>query len=172
MKKSGANKITKKPTKKKTKLQEWIINILAIVFLGAGFVVIAYMSTRVGSGHVKDEDQYLASLPPQKDTIAHNKVCMVDDIYQGDYPTLPVALFNTAYYGCDAKAIQYLVNKEELRVAVDPVTKRKVDKASAVIGLHPKRDGKVLYFESKETFTQYLHSPLRETSKETYHEEH
>jgi len=169
MKKSGANKTAKKQAKKKSKVEEWLINILAIVFLGAGFLVIAYMSTRMGSGHVKDEDEYRASLPPQEDTIAHNKVCMVDDIYQGDYPTLPLALFNKTYYGCDVRATQDLVSKKEFRVAIDPVTKRKIDKASAVIGLHPKRDGKVLYFETKETFTQYLHSPSRETSKETYH---
>ncbi|WP_276374252.1 hypothetical protein [Chryseolinea sp. H1M3-3] len=163
MKKSGANKTVKKIARKKGKVEEWLINILAIVFLGAGFAVIAYMSTRTGGEHVKDEDQYLASLPPEKDTIAHNKICMVDDIYQGDYPTLTVALSNKTYYGCDAKATQDLLNKQELRFAIDPLTKRKIDKASAFIGLNPKKDGKVLYFESKETFTQYLHSPSGET---------
>ena len=165
MKKRGAYKTVRKPTNKRGKAEEWFINILAIIFLGAGFVVIAYMATQMGSGHAKSEDGYLTSLPAQNDTIAHNRVCMVDDFYQGDYPTLSLALFNKTYYGCDAKATQDLVNKQDLRVAIDPVTKRKIDKASAVIGLHPKRDGKVLYFESKETFTQYLHSPSHETSK-------
>ncbi len=156
MKANGGKKSVKQPGKKKGKAEEWFINILAIVLLGAGLVVIVYMTTQMSGTHSKDSDQYLASLPSQSDTISHNKICMVDDIYQGDYPTLAVLLSANTYYGCDAKAIHELSSKQDVRFAIDPVTKRKVDKASAVIGLNPKRDGKVLYFESKTTFTQYL----------------
>lgn len=156
MKVNGGKKSVKKPAKKKGKLEEWFINILAIVLLGGALVVIVFMTTRMGSEHSNEKDQYLSSLPSQSDTISHSKICMVDDIYQGDYPTLSVRLSVNTYYGCDAKAIHDLSNKQEIRFAIDPVTKRKVDKASAVVGLHAKRDGKVLYFESKETFDQYL----------------
>ena len=156
MKANGGKKSVKKPATKKGKLEEWFINILAIVLLGGCLVVIVYMTTRMSSEHSKESDQYLTSLPSQSDTISHSKICMVDDIYQGDYPTLPVRLSANTYYGCDAKAIHELSSKQDVRFGIDPVTKRKVDKALAVIGLHRKRDGKVLYFESKKTFTQYL----------------
>ena len=39
------------------------------------------------------------------------------------------------------------------RSAVDPVTGKSVDKATAIIAAQP--DGKVLYFESEKTLTQY-----------------
>lgn len=156
MKANGGKKSVKKPAKKKGKLEEWFINILAIVLLGGGVVFIVYMTTQMSGRHTNEKDQYLASLPSQSDTISHSKICMVDDIYQGDYPTLSVHLSANTYYGCDAKAIHELSSKQSVRFAIDPVTKRKVDKGSAIVGLHSKRDGKVVYFESKETFNQYL----------------
>lgn len=49
MKANGGKKSVKKPANKKGKLEEWFINILAIVLLGGGLVVIAYMTTVVAS---------------------------------------------------------------------------------------------------------------------------
>jgi hypothetical protein len=156
MKANGGKKSVKKPARKKGKMEEWFINVLAIVLLGGGVVFIVYMTTQMSGEHGKEADQYLASLPSQTDSISHSKICMVDDIYQGDYPTLPFRLSKSTYYGCDAKAIHELSTKQEVRFAIDPLTKRKVDKATAIIGLDPKRDGKVLYFESRDTFNKYL----------------
>jgi hypothetical protein len=158
MKTSGEKKGAKKPGKKKGKIEEWFINILAIVLLGGGIVFIVVMTAQMGRHNDPTKDSYLASLPSQKETIPHNKICMVDDIYQGDYPTLPLALNNGTYYGCDAKAINSLTTKSELRTSIDPVNHRKIDKASAIVAIHPKHDGKVLYFESIETFNQYLNA--------------
>lgn len=156
MKKSVEKKSAKKSGGKKSKLEEWFINILAIVLLGGGMVFIIFMTANNTAHQDDSKDAYLASLPPQQDTIAHSKICMVDDIYQGDYPTINLSIANKTYYGCDAKAIQRLTSKPELRSAVDPVTHRKIDKASAVIAIDRKRDGKVLYFESRETFKRFL----------------
>lgn len=157
MKRNGGKKSVKKPGKK-TKFEERFINILAIVLLGGILVVIAYMMTQMRGQHNNENDQYHSSLPSQTDTLIHSKICMVDDSYQGNYTILPVTLSGKTYYGCDVKATQALSSKQHVRFAIDPVTKRKVDKASAIIGLHPRRDGKVLYFESKETFTRYLNA--------------
>jgi YHS domain-containing protein len=46
-----------------------------------------------------------------------------------------------------------LAQDASIREAVDPVSGKPVDKAKAVIGAKP--DGKVLYFESEKTFSQY-----------------
>lgn len=158
MKTGESKKSSKKQAKKRSKAAEWFINIFTIALFGSGFAFIAYTATQ--TGHTHSEDPYFASLPAQGDTIAHNKVCMVDDIYQGDYPTLLIPVSNKKYYGCEDKTTQDLRIKPELRIAIDPYTKGTVDKATAVIGLDPKRDGKVLYFESIESHQAYtkLHS--------------
>lgn len=158
MKTRGEKKTGKNSGKKKSKFEEWFINILAIALLGGGMVLIVVMTAQMGRHDDPTKDGYIASLPPQQDTISHSKICMVDDIYQGDYPTLPLTLNTGTYYGCDAKAINDLTTKLALRTDLDPITNRKIDKASAIIAIHPKRDGKVLYFESMESFNQYLNS--------------
>lgn len=158
MKTSGVKKAGRNSGKKKSKIEEWFINILAVVLLGGGVVLIVVMSAQMGRHEDPIKDSYIASLPPQPDTISHSKICMVDDIYQGDYPTLPLTINTKTYYGCDVKAINSLTTKPELRTALDPVNHRKIDKASAIIAIHPNRDGKVLYFESMESFNQYLNT--------------
>jgi hypothetical protein len=61
-------------------------------------VLIVVMTAQMGRHDDPTQDGYVASLPPQQDTIRHNKICMVDDIYQGDYPTLPLTLNARTYY--------------------------------------------------------------------------
>jgi len=46
-----------------------------------------------------------------------------------------------------------LATDASARTATDPVSGKTVDKATAVIGATP--DGKVLYFESDTTFSQF-----------------
>jgi YHS domain-containing protein len=157
MKTGRDKKVSQKPAKRKGKAHEWFINGFAIVLLGGGLALIGYIATR-GNARSNSDEAYLASLPRQADKLTPSKICMVDDVYQGDYPTLPLTIINRTYYGCSIKASQELVSNEKLRTAIDPVTKKEVDKASAIIALHPKRDGKVIYFESKETFDQYLNN--------------
>ena len=57
------------------------------------------------------------------------------------------------YYGCCAMCKERLEKDASVRSAVDPVTGKTVDKATAVIAAQP--DGKVLYFESQETLEKY-----------------
>jgi YHS domain-containing protein len=52
-----------------------------------------------------------------------------------------------------------LTKDVEARTAVDPVTGKKVDKATAVIAA--QADGKVLYFESEKTLAQYEKAPKK-----------
>ena len=153
---SGINKTPKKSVKTKKRPNDWVMNTIVFVVFGGALILFAYLSMQVDSKEGIANDNYLGSLPAQQDTIAHNKICMVDDIYQGNYPTLLLTLSNRAYYGCSAKATQELATKPDIRKAVDPITKSHIDKATAVIALHPNRDGTVLYFESEKTFNQYL----------------
>lgn len=145
-----------KKKKSKGKWYEFSMNVFAIVGLAAAFILIIWSFYRDASHEKQGEERYLASLPAVQDTIAHSKVCMVDDFYQGDFPTVAVSLNNTIYYGCSRKAARDLTTIDSLRFAVDPVTKKKVDKGAAIIAIHPDRDGKVVYFGSQETYNKYL----------------
>ena len=102
------------------------------------------------------KEQYIASLPSLTDTIPHSKICMVDDIFQGDFPSTPVSINNKTYYGCSQKATRDLTTVDSLRMAIDPMSKEKVDKATAIVAIHPDKDGKVMYFGSKDTYNKYL----------------
>jgi YHS domain-containing protein len=88
-----------------------------------------------------------------KVTIIENKyVCMINNnVY--DTPQIPVPIDGKTYYGCCMGCKAKLENDIKTRYAVDPVSNNKVDKAIAIIG--QTNSGKVLYFESEETFNKY-----------------
>jgi YHS domain-containing protein len=79
-------------------------------------------------------------------------ICMLSNRYLGEKQHVPVEVEGKTYFGCCAGCAGKLGNTPAARVAVDPVTGRELDKASAVLA----RDehGKVSYFESEETFAQ------------------
>src|SRR5215213_8719123 len=80
------------------------------------------------------------------------KVCMINNqVFEKDQ--IPVEVEGKTYYGCCEMCKERLTKDPASRQAVDPVTGKTVDKATAVIGVLP--DGKVLYFESAETLAKY-----------------
>jgi YHS domain-containing protein len=80
------------------------------------------------------------------------KVCMVNNQFMGK-DQIPVQVENKTYYGCCEMCKERLGKDAAARTAVDPVTGKTVDKATAVIAAQP--DGKVLYFESEKTLAEY-----------------
>lgn len=80
------------------------------------------------------------------------RVCMVNDsVFPKDQ--IPVQVEGKTYFGCCEMCKGRLASDASARTAQDPVSGKPVDKATAVIGATP--DGKVLYFESDETFAKY-----------------
>src|SRR5262245_3313153 len=80
------------------------------------------------------------------------RVCMVNDTaFPKDQ--IAVEVDGKTYFGCCEMCKSRLQQDASARSAVDPVSGKTVDKATAVIGAMP--DGKVLYFESEQTFTQF-----------------
>ena len=80
------------------------------------------------------------------------KVCMVNNqVFEKDQ--IPVNVEGKTYYGCCEMCKERLAKDAAARTAIDPVTGKPVDKATAVIAAMP--DGRVLYFESQETYEQY-----------------
>ena len=83
------------------------------------------------------------------------EVCMVNNQFMGK-PQIPVEVSGKTYYGCCEMCKGKLVNDAAARTAIDPASKREVDKASAVIAKN--ETGDVLYFENEANFATYLRS--------------
>lgn len=80
------------------------------------------------------------------------KVCMVTNMVF-PRPQIPVEVKGKTYYGCCENCKKTLSEDAQARQAVDPVTGKKIDKATAQIAA--RSDGSVVYFESKKTFEQF-----------------
>jgi YHS domain-containing protein len=84
------------------------------------------------------------------------KVCMVTNrVFEKDQ--IPVTVQGRTYYGCCEGCKQTLANNPTARAAVDPVSGKTVDKATAVIGARP--DGSTLYFENESNLKKYASRP-------------
>jgi YHS domain-containing protein len=79
-------------------------------------------------------------------------VCMIND-QRFTKVQIPVEVEGRTYYGCCEMCKERLRGDESSRTAVDPVSGKQVDKATAVIGATP--DGTVFYFETLENMKRY-----------------
>lgn len=79
-------------------------------------------------------------------------VCMVNDTHF-PAPQIPVPVGGKTYFGCCEMCKGRLASDAVVRSAVDPVSRKTVDKASAVIGALPS--GKVIYFETESNLNAY-----------------
>jgi YHS domain-containing protein len=85
--------------------------------------------------------------------VDNKKVCMVTDmVFPRDQ--IPVQVGSKTYYGCCENCKATLGKDESVRFATDPVSGKKVDKATAVIGAGP--DGSVAYFESEANLQKFI----------------
>jgi len=89
---------------------------------------------------------------PVLKVVEAKKVCMVTNkLFEKDQ--IPIAVEGKTYYGCCEMCKEKLAKDAAARMAVDPVSGKKVDKATAVIAALP--DGNILYFESQKTLEEY-----------------
>ena len=79
-------------------------------------------------------------------------VCMINN-QRFNKEQIPVAVGKLTYYGCCEMCKDKLRNDAKSRAAIDPVSKKKVDKATAVIGVDA--DGSAYYFENVENLKQF-----------------
>ena len=77
--------------------------------------------------------------------VATKYVCMINnEVFEKEQ--IPVIVDDKTYYGCCHACEAMLNNDPKTRTAIDPISKKTVDKATAVIGAND--EGKVFYFES------------------------
>ncbi len=84
--------------------------------------------------------------------VESKNVCMINDRSMAN-EQIPVEVEGKTYFGCCPMCKERLVKDESSRFAIDPVSGKRVDKATAVIGALP--GAKVLYFESKVNLERY-----------------
>ena len=78
-------------------------------------------------------------------------VCMVNEMAMGK-EQIPVEVDGKTYYGCCEMCKTALAKDASKRTAVDPISGKSVDKATAVIGAQD--DGRVFYFENEENLAK------------------
>lgn len=79
-------------------------------------------------------------------------VCMINEHAMGK-DQIPIEIEGRTYYGCCDMCKKALAADATKRVAIDPVSGKQVDKATAVIA--SQEDGRVFYFESEESLAKY-----------------
>lgn len=85
-------------------------------------------------------------------------VCMVNNkLFQKEQ--IPVVVDGKTYYGCCQMCKKTLNDKPGSRMAIDPVSDKIVDKATAIIGALP--NGTVYYFESEKNLKRFSNNRKR-----------
>lgn len=79
-------------------------------------------------------------------------VCMINNKLF-DKVQIPVTIGAKTYYGCCPMCKEKLEKSAQARTAIDPISNKSVDKATAVIGAEP--DGLVHYFENEKNLQSY-----------------
>lgn len=103
-----------------------------------------------------DHKVIATSRPNKGDQVSNNLVCMVNDEYMGKQQ-LEVPFEGKMYYGCCEMCKERIPNDAKVRMAIDPYSLKKVDKATAYIVLIGNQD-EVAYFESKHNYDAFLRS--------------
>ena len=130
---------------KHTKWGHVMATLVLIIF---SFGLLAHESSAVTQNATKKSGAATAKVK----RVEAKKVCMVNNAVLSN-DQIPVSVDGRTYYGCCNMCKGRLANDPEARRAIDPVSKKPVDKARAIIGAAP--DGKVLYFESEKNLRQY-----------------
>ncbi len=94
-------------------------------------------------------------------------VCMINN-QKFDKEQIPIPVEGITYYGCCEMCKEKLEKDKASRMATDPVSGKKVDKAKAVIGA--TATGKVFYFENVENLKKYKAAPAADKHGSHKHE--
>lgn len=88
------------------------------------------------------------------DLVPTEQVCMVNDAFMGKKQLL-VRHEGKDYYGCCEMCKERIPQEAAVRVAIDPFSKKEVDKATASIAITGDQ-GEVSYFENEANYRNYI----------------
>lgn len=90
------------------------------------------------------------------DVVPSDQVCMVNNAFMGT-EQLIVEHDGKTYYGCCEMCQNRIPNDSSVRVAIDPISKKEIDKSVAVIAITGQK-GEVSYFENEDNAKKYVES--------------
>lgn len=88
------------------------------------------------------------------DIVPNDQVCMVNNAFMGK-KQLEVQHEGKTYYGCCENCQLRIPEEENARMAYDPISKKLIDKATAIIAISDKNDN-VVYFENKTNYETFF----------------
>lgn len=88
------------------------------------------------------------------DVVPSEEVCMVNNEYMGK-KQFEVNFEGKIYYGSCQMCKERIPKDPSTRVAIDPFSKKQIDKATAIIAITGNH-GEVSYFENNTTYTNYI----------------
>lgn len=116
-------------------------------------VLISAMSLISAQEKSTDDKNQTADLPVIRKVEA-KFVCMgMGNNRVFDRELIPAVVDGKTYYGCCEGCQATLLSDSSSRVAIDPISGKKVDKATATIGA--LREGEVNYFENEENMQKF-----------------
>ncbi|MDF1546732.1 MAG: hypothetical protein P1P88_02845 [Bacteroidales bacterium] len=125
--------------------------LIAIGLILAAIIIIFY-SQLIGL-RIDKENAYKAFIGKE---IPDSMVCMVSGEVKNK-AIKPIFVNGKTYWGCCNMCIAKLTNNTgNVQFALDPLTKKQINKSDAVIRLNPKYQRQALFFESNKTYHQYI----------------
>jgi YHS domain-containing protein len=94
--------------------------------------------------------------PKKGSRVLNSEVCMVNDAYMGK-KQIEVPYKGDMFYGCCEMCVERIPKDETVRIATDPQTGEKVNKASAYIILL-NEEGSVAYFANEKNYKDFVAS--------------
>lgn len=94
--------------------------------------------------------------PEKGSRVLNSEVCMVNDAYMGK-KQIEVPFKGEMYYGCCEMCVERIPKDETVRIATDPQTAEKVNKATAYIVLL-NEEGSVAYFANEKNYKDFVAS--------------
>ena len=127
-----------------------VLSLVAVFLLG----LLVFLDVHSSSAQSQQASSMQNPQMPASDALPEGRltridarmVCMVRN-HAFEEPQLPINVKGKTYYGCCDMCKGMLAKDRKRRVAIDPVSRKRVDKAMAVIGVGANRG--VLYFENQ-----------------------
>lgn len=94
--------------------------------------------------------------PKKGSRVLNSEVCMVNDAYMGK-KQIEVPYKGHMFYGCCEMCVERIPKDETVRIATDPQTGAKVNKATAYIILL-NEEGSVAYFANEKNYKDFVAS--------------
>ncbi len=122
--------------------------VLSVIFLSLALCVCG-MTTSFAQETTETNTEQTTALLKQVEV---RFVCMQNN-KAFDKEQVPVTIDGVVYFGCCDNCNKTLSSKEENRYALDPVSKKRINKAEAVVGA--AADNSIYYFESVENLKAF-----------------